>query len=105
VNRRFARFLLLPAMVFATASAAKTIRVDAIGIAFSPANISAQAGDIVVWTNKDFVAHTATAQDKSFDVILPPGKSGRAVLKKAGTIDYYCRYHPTMKGEIKVGAK
>lgn len=92
-------------MVFATACAAKTIRVDATGIAFAPANVAAQVGDTVVWTNKDFVAHTATARDGAWDVTLPPHKSGQVVLKKAGTIEYYCRYHPTMKGEIRVGGK
>jgi plastocyanin len=93
------------ALAAAAPAAAAVVNIEIKGIAFPPANISAKVGDTVEWTNKDFVAHTATARDKSFDVILPPGKSGRAVLKKAGTIDYYCRYHPTMKGEIKVGAK
>ncbi len=25
------------------------------------------------------------------------------VLKKAGTIDYYCRFHPNMKATLTVG--
>jgi plastocyanin len=24
------------------------------------------------------------------------------VLKKAGTVDYYCRFHPNMKATLKV---
>ncbi len=51
---------------------------------------------------RDFVAHTATARSKYFDLNILPNKSGRLVLKKAGKFDYYCRYHPTMTGTITV---
>jgi hypothetical protein len=32
-----------------------------------------------------------------FDVMLPPKKTGTIVLKKAGTVEYYCRFHLNMK--------
>jgi plastocyanin len=48
------------------------------------------------------VQHTATANDKSFDVLLPAHKKGSIVVSKPGTIDYYCRFHPNMKGKITV---
>ena len=94
-------------MILAAASnaAAAVIRVDVTGIAFATVKISAHVGDTVEWNNKDFVAHTATARDGTWDVKLPPHTSGRAVMKKAGKIEYYCRYHPTMKGEIDVAGK
>ena len=57
---------------------------------------------MIEWTNKDFVAHTATAKDGQWNISLPPGKTGSVVLKKAGRISYYCIYHPTMTGEIDV---
>ena len=34
--------------------------------------------------------------------MLPPKKSGSVVVEKAGAVDYYCRFHPNMKGRIKV---
>lgn len=86
----------------ASPAAAKIIKVDVTGIAFSPAKISAHAGDTIEWNNKDFVAHTATGRSGEWDVALPPHKSGRMVLEKAQHIDYYCRYHPNMKGEIEI---
>jgi plastocyanin len=81
---------------------AKTIRIEAKNLVFSPAEISARVGDTVEWVNKDFVAHTATAANGDWDVQLPPGGSGRAVLKKPGEVAYTCRYHPNMKGKITV---
>jgi plastocyanin len=35
-------------------------------------------------------------------VTLQPEKSATFVLKKAGAVDYYCRYHPNMKATLKV---
>ena len=37
-----------------------------------------------------------------FDVNQPPKKTVTSVLRKAGTVEYYCRFHPNMKGRIKI---
>jgi plastocyanin len=86
-------------------AAAGVVRIDASGIAFAPAKVSAKVGDTVLWTNKDFVVHSATARGGAFDVNLPVHKSGQIVLKKPGKIAYYCRLHPNMTGEIDVSPK
>jgi plastocyanin len=65
----------------------------------------AKVGDTVEWSNKDFVVHTATARDHSFDVKVEANKTGSAVLKRAGKIAYCCRFHPNMTGEIDVDTK
>ena len=57
--------------------------------------------DTIEWVNKDLFAHTATATNGDFDVTLPK-KSGTLVLKKAGSVDYYCRFHPNMKAKLKI---
>lgn len=93
------------AIAAASPAAAAVVKVEMKGIGFAPAKISAKVGDTVEWTNRDFVVHSATARDKSWDVSIPANKSGRAVMKKAGKIAYYCRYHPNMTGEIDVAAK
>jgi len=49
--------------------------------------------------------HTATARDNTFNVIIPAKGSGRVTLQKAGVFDYYCRFHPNMKGNISVSAE
>jgi plastocyanin len=61
-----------------------------------------RTGDTVEWINKDIFAHTATARNSDWDVTLPPKKSATWVLKKAGTVDYYCRFHPNMKATLIV---
>src|ERR1041385_5650703 len=94
--------VFVAALAAAGPAAAAVVKVEIKGVAFPPGKIQAKVGDTVEWSNKDFVAHTATARDGSFNVDLPPNKTGKAVLKKAGKIEYYCRYHPTMKAEIDV---
>lgn len=81
---------------------AATIQITMDNLVVSPAETSAKVGDTIEWINKDVFAHTATAKNGDFDVMLPPKKSATFVLKKAGTVDYYCRYHPNMKATLKV---
>lgn len=71
--------------------------------AFQPAELMVNAGDAIVWTNKDIVSHTVTAADGSFDSDeIKPGKSWKLVAKKAGTFAYACSPHPNMKGTLIV---
>src|SRR3954467_6886815 len=67
-----------------------------------PAEVTAKVGDTIEWDNKDFLQHTATAKDGSWNVLLPPNKKGSIVVNKAGTFDYFCNFHPNMKGKITV---
>jgi plastocyanin len=77
-----------------------TIVVDKMKFGPAPANLA--RGDTVMFVNKDFLRHSATASDHSFDLDLPPNAKARIVLKKSGTINYVCRYHPGMRGVLKV---
>ena len=52
--------------------------------------------------NKDIFVHTATARNGDWDVTMPPKMTVTLVLKKAGLIDYYCRFHPNMKATLEV---
>ena len=81
---------------------AATIQITMENLVVSPADASAKVGDSVEWINKDIVAHTATARNGDWDVMLPPKKTGTLVLKKPGTIEYYCRFHPNMKATLTV---
>lgn len=71
-------------------------------VAFVPARIRVRVGDTVEWVNADMVAHTATSKQDGFDVNVPPSDRGSAVMTRAGTFGYICRYHPNMQGQIKV---
>jgi plastocyanin len=79
-----------------------TIQISMENLEISPAEVSAKVGDTIEWINKDVFAHTATAKNGDFDVNLPAKKSATFVVKKAGTVDYYCRYHPNMKAMLKI---
>ena len=81
---------------------AATLQISMEKLEISPAEVTARVGDTVEWVNKDVLAHTATARNGDWDVMLPPRKSGTLVLKKAGTIEYYCRFHPNMKAVLIV---
>ena len=85
----------------AGAARAATITVTIEKMAFSPTEVSARIGDTIEWVNKDAFAHTATVKG-GFEVMLPVRKSGSVVADKAGTVDYFCRFHPNMKGRIVV---
>ena len=82
---------------------AETIRVIIENLEFSPAQIEVKVGDTIQWVNKDILAHTATVNG-GWDVMIPPKKSASLVVGSAKSVDYYCRFHPTMKGRITVTA-
>jgi plastocyanin len=92
--------LMLGAM--AVPAHAATIQVVMESRVVSPAEVSAKVGDTVEWINKDVFAHTATARNGDFDITMPPKKTVTSVLTKAGTVEYYCRYHPNMKAVLKI---
>ena len=81
---------------------AATIQITMENLVISPAEASAKVGDTIEWINKDIFAHTATARNGDWDVTIPPNKTVTSVLKKAGTVEYYCRFHPNMKATLVV---
>ena len=81
---------------------AETIQISMENLVISPAEATAKVGDTIELVNKDILAHTATARNGDFDVMMPPKKTVTYILKKAGTIEYYCRFHPNMKAMLNV---
>ena len=69
---------------------------------FGPTPAGLHVGDVIVWQNNDFLRHTATARDGSFDIDLPPHTEAKLTLAKAGTIDFFCKFHPGMTGTLTV---
>jgi plastocyanin len=85
-----------------TPASAETIKVTIDKVAYAPVSITARVGDTIEWSNADIVAHTSTARDKSFDLMVMPNKKQTLTVKKAGEFDYYCKFHPNMTGHISV---
>jgi plastocyanin len=92
--------LLLVPSPAAAAPHSYTVVIDKLKFGPFPAEL--HKGDTIVWVNKDFLRHTATAADHSFDVDLQAGATGKTVLKKAGSIPFVCRFHPGMRGVLQV---
>ncbi|HEY4200666.1 MAG TPA: cupredoxin domain-containing protein [Devosiaceae bacterium] len=95
--------LMLLAPVLAPARAvAADYRVVLDQMAFGPVPPQAHVGDTIIWQNKDIFRHSATAQDGSFDVDLPAHSEARMTVTAAGTIVFYCKFHPDMTGQLVV---
>ena len=70
---------------------------------FSPASVTVKAGDTVTWTNNDSATHTVTGDKNEFNSgDVAPGATFSFTFKTAGTVDYHCAIHPSMKGTITV---
>jgi plastocyanin len=81
---------------------AEVIQIRMEKLSFMPTQASAHVGDTIEWVNADFVAHTATARNGAWDVIIPANVTKSVVLKTEGTVDFYCKFHPNMTGQISV---
>jgi len=71
---------------------------------FIPSYAKVPSNSVITWTNKDYVAHTATATDGSFNTqpILPGESRTFQINHTPGTIGYYCEIHPWMQATIEV---
>jgi plastocyanin len=99
------RSVALAATLVAAAAmpaSAETITVTIENLSFKPTEVKAKVSDTILWVNKDVLDHTATARDKSFDIIQTAKKSVSQTLTKAGSFDFYCRYHPNMTGRLVI---
>lgn len=68
---------------------------------FSPAQITVQKGEKVIWTNTGQTSHTVKFAD-SESPILKSRETYSKTFDKAGTFNYSCGIHPYMKGTVVV---
>ncbi|MDO8624514.1 MAG: cupredoxin domain-containing protein, partial [Candidatus Diapherotrites archaeon] len=72
------------------------------GFAFIPAKLTVQAGDQIVFENKDPTDHSVVIPDLGIDQLVDFDSTTTVTITNAGTYDYTCGFHPTMKGQISV---
>lgn len=77
-------------------------QIEIVGFEFMPAHVEVAPGDTVVWTNRDFVPHTATAAGSWDSGELADGDGWRWVVTGRGRVSYLCNFHPSMKGELVI---
>ena len=84
-------------------AAVQSATVDIRSFKFKPPAIAVKKGGRVKWVNSDEAAHTATADDRSFDTqTIEAGKARMVTFTTTGTFPYHCDFHPFMKGTIVV---
>jgi plastocyanin len=71
-----------------------------------PDPVHVHVGQPIIWLNKSNAPHTAYTRDNpqtlnSQNVAI--GQSFRFVPTKVGTFQYFCQYHPSMRGVLIVG--
>jgi len=71
---------------------------------YEPETVAVKVGDVIEWKNKDVYQHTVTSiSDATLrSGIINMGKSWRYKAVKKGTIKYYCKLHPNMRGTLTV---
>ncbi len=84
-----ASLLFLPHTSFAA-----QVTITMTDSTFSPKNVTVNAGDTVTWVNNGSMAHTATADNNSFDSgTIQPGGNFAAIFNGPGTYAYHCKFH------------
>lgn len=104
VSQLWAAAALAGVLAAAIPARADTIQVVIDKLVFSPAQITAHVGDTIEWVNKDPFVHTATVKG-GWEVMIPAKKTVSQKLDTAQAVDFYCRFHPNMKGKLTVEAK
>ena len=73
---------------------------------FEPDELTVSAGTEVTWENLDAFAHTVTSDEEStlaFDSgELAQGDTFSQTFDEAGTFEYFCEIHPTMRSTVVV---
>ena len=78
-----------------------TVTIDSTR--FDPASLAIQAGETVIWINKDVIPHTASSQAGRWDSgEIAAGASSRQTFDTKGDFDYVCAFHPTMRARLRV---
>ncbi len=105
LNRR--QLLVTSTVVLANSTLVRahsgTVHVTIENLAFLPVKVEVRVGETIEWSNKDVVGHTATVKG-GWEVLIPPGTVATHIATAEDTVDYFCRFHPNMKGQITVKA-
>lgn len=82
-------------------AAPQAVNIDITGFAFQPATLTIPRGSTVTWTNKDATTHNAKGTFLTED--LTTGQVSKPIqFDTAGSLDYFCGFHPTMKANLVV---
>ena len=84
---------------------AETHHIEIIKFKFLPSNIIIQAGDTIIWTNKEKRQYHSvwfkTTEPQEPDYFFPD-ETFQKTFENTGDFSYECGPHPKMKGSVKV---
>ncbi len=95
-------------MLASASAAAKSSSVSIVGdtfsaFAFSPKSITVHVGDKVRWDNESAAPEGHTVTGDGLDSgTFHDGQDYAFTFSRAGTYNYICALHPSMKGKVKV---
>ncbi len=99
-------FLTLTVLVISLQSAlAETVYVDIVKFEFTPQQITVNAGDTVIWTNREKRQYHNVwfkALDSEEPDIFFPDETYQRTFPEPGSFDYECGPHPKMTGKVIV---
>jgi plastocyanin len=85
-------------------AAAESLAVEIKDFAYNPDEITIPTGGSVTWKNNDPAPHTATGLDREVlqSGAIAAAESFTQTFDTAGTFEYFCEFHPNMKGAFVV---
>lgn len=83
---------------------ARRHQVEIRDLVYRPASLTVAPGDTVTFVNHDVVPHTVTFRDgdAGADEVEAGGRF-LLVVSASDTGEYWCRYHPGMRGTFRPG--
>ena len=83
--------------------AQSTTAVTIASFKFAPDTVNAAANAAIKWTNNDGAPHQVVIASKNLKTpVLNKGQSAELKIDAAGSYDYICGIHPSMKGKVVV---
>jgi plastocyanin len=64
--------------------------------------LAVKKGDTVIWTNRDSAPHTVTGEGGLASNAIYQSGTYSFTFDSVGVFNYYCTYHPSMKGTVTV---
>ena len=69
-------------------------------LAYAPNPLQGTVGNLIVWTNNDFVPHDIVLDDGTPVGHIAPGQSSLPITLATPAAGYHCTIHPSMTGQI-----
>lgn len=77
--------------------------VSIAGFKFAPETVTAAPNAAITWINNDGAPHQVVVAAKNLKTpVLNKGQKAELKIAEAGSYDYVCGIHPSMKGKVVI---